>query len=495
MSSLNKGLSEYINPTPQTAPVVKKSHETFLGHVLEVVTDSESDLYDGIESIGLIKVNLIPTNYDKPESNAKVLAYPMDRGNYILPLAGQQVWGMIGLAPDATQRYYYGGVISTEQTSTATIIPFLGAAPSSLKQDGYPTPAVAAKRFDERNGYQRESLAKGKSLEKFREGDKIIEGQFGGVIKFTHTITKPGVWNTAAQITNINNPNQLPSKDGDPMLIIKAEKKNPGLTFEDSDINVDDCNIYLTTTQNVPMELNCSTKLQSYTYTPDIPSEIGTTIDEESSSITKFFGGGFDPNAKISIKLEGSIEYAGGGSVISDGSAESTGLDNVLIGDSQTPTIAAFSKKAKLIDPEGKGEKPQFLQKTGWTLKQLDAELVNFKPSPNVKNVIISLGTNDGYTISVPPQTFMLHLRTAFPSATGFYVVQGSWGWGSYLIASNRAEYGSTQKPSNVKAYYDKFQSAGFNIIEPPIGYSEEHPGRSTPTFKLIGAAIDSALR
>lgn len=335
MSSLNKGLSEYINPTPQTAPVVKKSHETFLGHVLEVVTDSESDLYDGIESIGLIKVNLIPTNYDKPESNAKVLAYPMDRGNYILPLAGQQVWGMIGLAPDATQRYYYGGVISTEQTSTATIIPFLGAAPSSLKQDGYPTPAVAAKRFDERNGYQRESLAKGKSLEKFREGDKIIEGQFGGVIKFTHTITKPGVWNTAAQITNINNPNQLPSKDGDPMLIIKAEKKNPGLTFEDSDINVDDCNIYLTTTQNVPMELNCSTKLQSYTYTPDIPSEIGTTIDEESSSIAKFFGGGFDPNAKIKVKIEGSIEYTGGGSTIASPTADQAG--NTAITSTQAP--------------------------------------------------------------------------------------------------------------------------------------------------------------
>ena len=88
MSSLNKGLAEYVNPTTQVAPTIKKSHGTFLGHVLDVVTDEDSDLYDGIESIGLIRVNVIPANYDKPESDARAYAYPMDRGNYVLPLAG-----------------------------------------------------------------------------------------------------------------------------------------------------------------------------------------------------------------------------------------------------------------------------------------------------------------------------------------------------------------------------------------------------------------------
>lgn len=316
MSSLNKGLAEYVSPSSQIAPALKKTHETFLGHVLEVVTDSDSDLYNGIESIGLIRINLVPTNYDKPESDAKVYAYPMDRGNYVLPLAGQQVWGTIGLAPDATQRYYYGGVISTEQTAAAVVVPFLGAAPSSLKQDGYPTREIAAKRFDERNGYQRESLIEKTSQEKFREGDKIIEGQFGGVIKFTHTISKPGVWNTSAQITNIKNPTQLPSRDGDPMLIIKAGLRSPGYIFEDDDINVDECNVYLTTSQNVPLKLNCSTRMASYTYIPTIIPELSTTVEEESTSLSKFFGGGFDPNAKISIKLDGSIGYTGEGSTL-----------------------------------------------------------------------------------------------------------------------------------------------------------------------------------
>ncbi len=494
MSSLNKGLSEYVNPSSQVPSPLKKSHETFLGHVLEVVTDSDSDLYDGVESIGLIRINLIPTNYDKPESNAKVYAYPMDRGNYVLPLAGQQVWGSIGLAPDATQRYYYGGVISTEQTAAAVVVPFLGASPSALKQDGYPTTEIAAKRFDERNGYQRESLITKTSQEKFREGDKIIEGQFGGVIKFTHTISKPGVWNTSAQITNINNPSQLPSRDGDPMLIIKAGLRSPDYIFEDDDINVDECNVYLTTSQNVPLKLNCSSRLLSYTYVPAVAPGLTSMIDEESTSLAKLFGGGFDPNAKISVRIEGSIEYNGSGAgLVGDG--QSTSVGNVLIGDSQTPTVARFAKKAKLIDPEGKGEKPEYLQKTGWTLKQLDEELVKFKPSPDVKNVIVCLGTNDGYTISIQPQTFITHLKTAFPSATGFYMVQGSWGWGDYLVAAKKPEYGSAEKPSFFKTYYQKFQAAGFTLIDPPIGYWDAgHPGPSTPSFKQIGAAIDSAL-
>lgn len=494
MSSLNKGLSEYVNPTSQVAPTIKKSHGTFLGHVLEVVTDKDSDLYDGIESIGLIRVNIIPANYDKPESDARAYAYPMDRGNYVLPLAGQQVWGVIALAPDTTQRYYYGGVVSTEQTAAAVVVPFLGAAPSALKQDGYPTPDVAAKRFDEKNGYKRESLLEKTSQEKFREGDKIIEGQFGGVIKFTHTISKQGVWNNAAQITNVNNPTQLASRDGDPMLIIKADLRSPGFIYEDDDINVDKSSVYLATSQNVPIKLSCSNRLLSYDYVPTIIPELKTTIDEESTSLAKFFGGGFDPNAKINVKLEGTIEYNGSGAT-PGGGGESTSVGNVLIGDSQTPTVARFAKKAKLIDPEGKGEKPEFLQKTGWSLKQLDAELINFTPSPDVKNIIVCIGTNDGYAISVEPQTFLTHLKTAFPSATGFYMVQGSWGWGDYLVAAKKPEYGNVQKPSFFVTYYQKFQAVGFTLIEPPIGYWDAgHPGPSTPSFKLIGAAIDSAL-
>lgn len=311
MSSLNKGLAEYVNPTTQVAPTIKKSHGTFLGHVLDVVTDEDSDLYDGIESIGLIRVNVIPANYDKPESDARAYAYPMDRGNYILPLAGQQVWGVIALAPDTTQRYYYGGVVSTEQTAAAVVVPFLGAAPSALKQDGYPTPDVAAKRFDEKNGYKRESLLEKTSQEKFREGDKIIEGQFGGVIKFTHTISKQGVWNNTAQITNVNNPTQLASKDGDPLLIIKADLRSPGFIYEDDDINVDKSSVYLATSQNIPIKLSCSQRMISYDYVPMIAPEIGLSVDEESTSLAKFFGGGFDPNAKIKVKLEGTIAYTG----------------------------------------------------------------------------------------------------------------------------------------------------------------------------------------
>ena len=477
MSSLNKGLAEYVNPTTQVAPTIKKSHGTFLGHVLDVVTDEDSDLYDGIESIGLIRVNVIPANYDKPESDARAYAYPMDRGNYVLPLAGQQVWGVIALAPDTTQRYYYGGVVSTEQTAAANR-----------------NMAATANTVDEKNGYKRESLLEKTSQEKFREGDKIIEGQFGGVIKFTHTISKPGVWNNTAQITNVNNPTQLASRDGDPMLIIKADLRSPGFIYEDDDINVDKSSVYLATSQNVPIKLSCSNRLLSYDYVPTIIPELKTTIDEESTSLAKFFGGGFDPNAKINVKLEGSIEYNGSGAT-PGGGGESTSVGNVLIGDSQTPTVARFAKKAKLIDPEGKGEKPEFLQKTGWSLKQLDAELINFTPSPDVKNIIVCIGTNDGYAISVEPQTFLTHLKTAFPSATGFYMVQGSWGWGSYLVAAKKPEYGNVQKPSFFVTYYEEFQAAGFTLIEPPIGYWDAgHPGPSTPSFKLIGAAIDSAL-
>lgn len=501
-SSLSKGLSEYL-PGIAGVPYTQTHHDVYLGHVISVIKDENSEYYDGPETIGAILVKKLAAGYNKSDKSANIFAYPLDRGNYTMPLAGEQVWGCIFMGPDTKLRYYYVATVSTDQTAAAIINPFLGADPTHLRQDGYLTPAAAEKRFDEKNGYTAAQLKSKATQEKIREGDKVLEGKFGGVIKFTHTITKDGVWNQNYQISNLNEKGTgILSKDGDPLLIIKSAQRSATPGFEDDDINADESSLYLATSQNIPLQLNCSKTFRSFEFPDPIVMEIDAEPELNTSGLAKMFGGGYDPNAKVAIKVQGSLQLSLDGSLASSldrvpsGDGESTSLNNVLIGDSQTPTVARFTKKAKLIDPEGKGEKPQFLQKTGWTLKQLDDELKNFTPSPNVKNVIVCIGTNDGYTISVQPQTFYTHLKTAFPSATGFYMIQGSWGWGSYLVAAKRPEYGSVQKPSFFVTYYQKFQAAGFTLIEPPIGYWDEgHPGTSTPSFKDIGAAIDNVLR
>ncbi len=259
MTTLYTGLAEFTSPQPSNNPLPSNSDRIFIGHVLDVIKDSGSLGYDGPETIGAIRVRDIATQYNLAESTITKYARPLDRTNYRLPLPGEQVicvraFGMQLLGKFVGQAYYLG-VVTSNTNTTNNIMPFLGTDVTHINPNKlFPSLEVESKRFAKKIDHNLDVVAKKQSIQKLREGDKILEGRFGGSLKFSSTI------NNVAQPFSKNQ-----SLDGDPILILKNNRRtSDGLVIVDDDINEDDSSIYLTTTQTAPIELACSSKMKSW---------------------------------------------------------------------------------------------------------------------------------------------------------------------------------------------------------------------------------------
>ena len=162
----------------------------------------------------------------------------------------------------------------------------------------------------------------------------------------------------------------------------------------------------------------------------------------------------------------------------SDKSAESI---SIIIGDSQTPYVSRNSSKVQLVDELQEGSKG-----VGWLRDQVAA----YPVSPKVKNVVLCIGTNGGYSSKGSAEAGLFTaLRKTFPNAK-IYAVQGSWGWGGV----------SKYTEKQVRSYYiNQYQNRGAILIEPPIGDGKKNGDRSDPhgprtAYEQIGAAIDDEL-
>ena len=158
----------------------------------------------------------------------------------------------------------------------------------------------------------------------------------------------------------------------------------------------------------------------------------------------------------------------------------------IIIGDSQSPSIAQFTTKAKLLG-DGKTEGASTLWQVGLTTPGLIGFLKTYPTDPSVNYVVINIGTNDGYNPGTPITDLVNEVKKHFPSAA-LLAVQGSWNWG---LLKNIT-------PSQVSAFYAKFSALGVTILNPPIGdinFQVAHPDASnTPSFKEIGKSIDAAI-
>ena len=116
---------------------------------------------------------------------------------------------------------------------------------------------------------------------------------------------------------------------------------------------------------------------------------------------------------------------------------------------------------------------------------------VNSHPlvEPHVKNVVISIGTNDHFKEYCGDVKKLVDvIEKKFPNAK-LLVVQG--GWGPQMKA-----YPTLQviPDSQVKSYYQKFSDLGVTVIEPPIGKLEDVHGHYA-VYKEIGKNIDENLQ
>jgi hypothetical protein len=156
---------------------------------------------------------------------------------------------------------------------------------------------------------------------------------------------------------------------------------------------------------------------------------------------------------------------------------------SIIIGDSQAPWVFKNlnPKTVQLIDELQEGGKG-----VGWLRDQVAA----YPVSPKVKNVVLCIGTNGGYSSKGSAEAGLFTaLRKTFPNAK-IYAVQGSWGWGGV----------SKYTEKQVRSYYiNQYQNRGAILIEPPIGDGKKNGERSDPhgpriAYEQIGLSLIKLL-
>lgn len=273
-SILYGGLGEIqksVNDVATTQQQQATNRDVVVCHVLDVITDQSSPYYNynngQSTTIGDIRIKPLPADRNVDDASLRIFARPLDRSDYRLPLPGEQVLCIKAFGVPVndvfTVSYYYFKVVTQETTIVNNIQPYLGGVDAQTRGDIKNTlntlaTDTVANKFQQKIQHNLD-ITKGKtSIEKLREGDKVLEGRFGGVIKFTSTNEK-----------DTSQRSVFPTKgslDGDPLLVIKNNRKenNQTLTFNDDKLNSDDVAVYLTTSQNLPIQLGCSKKLYTW---------------------------------------------------------------------------------------------------------------------------------------------------------------------------------------------------------------------------------------
>ena len=166
-------------------------------------------------------------------------------------------------------------------------------------------------------------------------------------------------------------------------------------------------------------------------------------------------------------------------------SSSSTANESIIIGDSHSGCIESTLQS---LPQQPKINTALFSGGTGidFLIKKLKLQ----QPQPNVKNVIISVGTNGAYNISNSDNKKKKELKTllvkVFPNAK-YIMVKGSIGW---LGVANK-------KLSDVNKYYDVFKNlGGFTIIPTAIGSANEEQSHSCnlATYKEILKEVKNVI-
>lgn len=162
--------------------------------------------------------------------------------------------------------------------------------------------------------------------------------------------------------------------------------------------------------------------------------------------------------------------------------AGGTQKENIAIGDPQAAVLAGKSRKLDVVGSKG-GEAN--LWNYGADVAWLKSALKKFPVSPNVRNVVICIGTNNTFSQSEDISGLFSLLFSRFPNAS-FHTVQGSWGKGSNVEVELQ----------NVERYYNKFKSYS-NIIGSvgDISNLKLHPHNpKIKSYGEIAAEIDRLL-
>jgi len=147
-----------------------------------------------------------------------------------------------------------------------------------------------------------------------QEGDVIVEGRFGNSLRFSSTGRIPGDFNEYK--VSPQNPWSKEGNGGDPITILRNGQKKEAIDFDVwqpifEDINSDASSIYLTSTQNIPLEI-AYPKLNSYgidiTLPEDTTAEFQKVAETEGNEFTSNNEADGIGQARDSVNVEPTID-------------------------------------------------------------------------------------------------------------------------------------------------------------------------------------------
>ena len=99
------------------------------------------------------------------------------------------------------------------------------------------------------------------------EGDTIVEGRFGNSLRLGNTVPN--------NIASLNNNWSITGSLGDPITIISngLHSESPSFNSITEDVNTDKSSIYLTSTQQLPIEVSSQNDYLSYNTAPTAPNQ------------------------------------------------------------------------------------------------------------------------------------------------------------------------------------------------------------------------------
>lgn len=312
MSTLFTGLAEFYNryaPTQGASPQAT-AKTLFLGQVLDVVDGerlqdviSKGELkVENNRQAGLIRVKIQGPDDGKYEEDVIHIAYPANRNVLRLPVPGELVLlvSAQSSAPNTSRAaFFYISVITGTNPTRNAVKP---AALTIPQKTGVDFAKALNSRFDRKYEHSTFTInQQGKFIPTLREGDKILEGRFGGSIKFTSTV--PNQWSELTQLSNVKS-----VTEGIPSVVIKNTKYTDYKTdlpmLIDDDINVDMSSIYFNTGQVTPMLVGSSAKMD--TWDVDITERLSVRPqrDDQAGVLSSFFPETYDPNLQIEVQAD-----------------------------------------------------------------------------------------------------------------------------------------------------------------------------------------------
>ena len=244
------------------------------GRVVSIVLDETHPRFKelgGWNGLGTIEYDI--STSPTPPGQLYTTAKPLDVSYKTFPLINEIVYILslpntnIGEFATSKTNYYINTVSIWNHPHHNAFPQNSNILPPSQQKDYQQTQAGSVRRITDQSteiflGRTFKERANIHPLLPF-EGDRIIEGRWGNSIRLGSTVKNQNRWSSTGV-------------DGDPITILRngqGVQSNEGWIPITENINNDDSSIYLTSTQNIPINVSSTNNYNSYKTKPTIPNQ------------------------------------------------------------------------------------------------------------------------------------------------------------------------------------------------------------------------------